>query len=277
MRLTVLGSGTGTPNPDRAATSILLDVAGYHLMLDCGPAALRNLTLAGVDHRSLDAVFISHFHLDHTLDLWAFFYAAAYPDFTRPRPVQIFAPRGFERLHQALLAAYGPELAPPAEAVQTVIVDPTRPWQGFEPPHLPHLAISTSPVAHRPESIAYRLETGGLSLVYAGDTGWSEELIGLAQGVDWLILEATRPDTDPAQGHLTPTQAGRLARRAGVKRLLLNHLSAKHGDSDPAQGAGEVFGGQVLAARDGLCLDLRTGEIVTRMPCGGNGTDSPGC
>lgn len=270
MKLTVLGSGTGTPNPDRAATSILLDVAGYYLMLDCGPAALRNLTLAGVDHRAVDAIFISHFHLDHTLDLWAFFFTTAYPDFNRLRPVQIFAPRGFEKLHQGLLAAYGPELAPPMEAIQTVTVDPDRPWKGFESPYLPDLAISTAPVAHRPESIAYRLEIDGLSLVYAGDTGWSEELIGLARGADWLILEATRPDSDPTEGHLTPTQAGRLAQRAGVGRLLLNHLSAKHGRSDPAEPAAQVFEGPVVAARDGLCLDLRSEQNVTRMPSGGN-------
>ena len=273
MRLTVLGSGTGTPNPCRAATAILLDLAGYRLLLDFGPAALNRLTRQGVDHRAIDAVFISHFHLDHTLDLWAFMFAATYPDFHRLRPVQVFAPQGFETLHQGLKAAYGPEVAPPLEAVRTILIDPARPWQGYESPYLPALRISTAPTAHRPESLAFRLETDELSLVYSGDTGWSEPLVELARDSDWLILEATRPDSDPVQGHLTPSQAGRLAERAGAGRLLLNHLSAKHKETDPAAGARLEFGGPALAARDGLVLDLLNGEDVTGSSREGNRPD----
>ncbi|MBW1711583.1 MAG: MBL fold metallo-hydrolase [Deltaproteobacteria bacterium] len=277
MKLTVLGSGTGTPNPLRAAPSILLDLAGSYLLLDCGPAALNRLTGLGLNHRSIDAVFISHFHLDHTLDLWAFLFTATYPDFNRSRPVQIFAPPGFDRLHQALLAAYGPEVNPPAEAIETIILDPARSPSWLESSCLPGIVISAKPVNHRPESIAFRLETDELGLVYSGDTGWSDGLVEFSRGVDWLILEATRPDDDPVAGHLTPSEAGRLAQQAGAKRLLLTHLSTKHGRSDPAEAARIKFNGPVITATDGLVLDLLDDGQVARSSSTGRRADQPVC
>ena len=274
MKLTVLGSGTGTPNPLRAASSILLDFSGYYLVLDFGPAALSRLTALGLDHRSVDGIFISHFHLDHTLDLWAFLFTATYQEFNRLRPVQIFAPQGFEELHQAMKKAYGAEVDPSPDTVRTLLFDTSRPTGSLESPYLPGIGVSTTPVAHRPESLAFRLDTEGLSLVYSGDTGWSDGLAELAQGADWLILEATRPDNDPVEGHLTPSQAGRLAQRAGVKRLLLTHLSLKHGRADPALVARREFDGHVIAASDGLVLDLQDTDPVTGSSADGN-TDDP--
>lgn len=270
MKLHVLGSGTGTPNPRRAASSILVELAGFRLLLDCGPAALNRLTRMGLDYRSLDAIFISHFHLDHTLDLWAFLFAAAYPDFKKPRPVLIFAPQGFDRLWRNLKAAYGPEVDPPAEAVQALFLDQTRPGERVESPFLPGLGVFASPVAHRPESLAFRLEAQGLRLVYSGDTGWTDGLVEFCRGVDWLILEATRPDSDPVGGHLTPSQAGRMARLTGARRLLLTHLSAKHGASDPALAARTEFDGYVVAAADGLVLDLGDDGTVTKSSTDGD-------
>lgn len=263
MKLTVLGSGTGTPNPGRAASSILLELAGYRLLLDCGPAALNRLVGRGVDHRSLDAIFISHFHLDHTLDLWAWLFTAAYADFQPTRPVRIYAPLGFERLHRSLKQAYGPEVDPPQGKIQVVMFDPAPGGGWLASPHLPEVSVAAAPVVHRPESIAFRLEANDFSLVYSGDTGWSDDLVELAQGVDWLILEATRPDDNPVGGHLTPSEAGSLARRAGAKNLLLTHLSAKHGTRDPARAAQRTFNGPVIAAADGLVIDLVDGDSVT--------------
>lgn len=257
MKLTIIGSGTGSPNPDRAAACILVETGLRQILLDCGPAAWNRLTGRGVGAGSLDAVLISHFHLDHTLDLWPLFFAAAAPGLDRREPIRVLAPTGFNRFYEHFRSAYGEHVEPPEEAVRILEVAPSGDPAPVRPTCFPEMEITSVGTLHRPESVAYRLEAEGLSLVYSGDTGWSEGLIGLAREADWLILEATRPDDLPVRGHLTPSQAGRLADQAGAGNLILTHLSAKHGTPDPASVAARHFPGPVVTARDFLSLDLR--------------------
>ena len=102
-----------------------------------------------------------------------------------------------------------------------------------------NLTITTAPVNHIASSLAYRLEYAGRSMVYSGDTDWSDSLIDLARGTDLLILEASNPFK--VAGHLTPEEAGRLAGQAGVPRLVLTHIYPPGDAVDLAAEAGRSF------------------------------------
>jgi len=114
------------------------------------------------------------------------------------------------------------------------------------------LALRTVPVAHPVEAYAVRVEHGGASLVYSGDTGPSADLVELAEGADVLLCEASWPHvvpgrwTEPPGGlHMSGRQAGEHAAAAGVGRLLLTHIPAW---CDPAAlhvEAQEAFDGPV--------------------------------
>ena len=116
------------------------------------------------------------------------------------------------------------------------------------------MRVKSAPTNHIDGSLAFRLEAGSRSLVYSGDTDESDSLVALAQGADLLVLEAANPIKIP--GHLTPTEAGRLAARAGVRRLLLTHFYPPCDEVDVVALAAREFSGEILRAEDGLRVDL---------------------
>jgi len=104
---------------------------------------------------------------------------------------------------------------------------------------------------HTDESLAYAVRDAGARLVYTGDTSPSDDLARWARGCDLLLAECSLPDTQGVAIHLTPTQAGALARAAGARRLVLTHFYPAMEGTDPASVAARAFGGEVIAASDG--------------------------
>jgi ribonuclease BN (tRNA processing enzyme) len=132
------------------------------------------------------------------------------------------------------------------------------------------------PNSARPKSYSYRFDTPGRVIVFTGDTGPTEALVELAKGADLLVSEANSieermkdltksgqwqvmtPDEQArikrqmAEGHLSTDDVGKMATRAGVKTVVLTHLTWK-ADDDYSTWADEVqkhFAGPVLIAKD---------------------------
>jgi ribonuclease BN (tRNA processing enzyme) len=109
------------------------------------------------------------------------------------------------------------------------------------------------PALHLSSSLSFRFEATGRSAVVSGDTGPCPGLEEFARGADLLLLETSLRTRDHDETrHLTPEEAGTLARRAGAARLVLHHLTASS-ESSAALAAG-AFGGPTLVAADGLRL-----------------------
>jgi ribonuclease BN (tRNA processing enzyme) len=104
---------------------------------------------------------------------------------------------------------------------------------------------------HTAESLAYAVRAGGARLVYTGDTGPDDALARWAAGCDTLVAECSLPDGQGISIHLTPTQAGAMARDARAKRLVLTHFYPQIEGTDPADVARRQFSGEVVAAKDG--------------------------
>jgi ribonuclease BN (tRNA processing enzyme) len=113
------------------------------------------------------------------------------------------------------------------------------------------MSLETFPVPHTSESVALSLTAPEGRLVYTGDTGPSSELARWASGADLLLAECSLPKELAMDIHLTPEQAGELARDAKARQLVLTHFYPPVETSDPARAAGTRFTGRVTAARDG--------------------------
>ena len=111
--------------------------------------------------------------------------------------------------------------------------------------------VDTAKLTLTEESLAYAVRSGGLRMVYTGDTGPSDELAAWANGCDLLLCECSLPEDRAIDIHLTPIQAGRLAATAGASSLVLTHFYPPVESPDPATIAGRAFHGEVVAASDG--------------------------
>ena len=216
MRLTVLGCSGTYPGPESPCSGYLVEHDGFRLVLDLGNGALGQLQRhCGL--LDVDAVWISHLHADHCLDLVAYSYARRYHPDGPPPALPVHGPEG---LAERLRAAYE---SPPRDGLGEVydftVVEPGRSVIGpFE--------VSVARVEHPVEAHALRLRAGGRTLVYSGDTAPSAELVELARDCDLLLCEASwESSPEPPPGiHLTGRQAGEHADRAGARRLVLTHL-----------------------------------------------------
>ena len=217
MRLTVVGCSGSGPGPKSPASCYLVEHDGFRLLLDLGSGAFGALQgLADPD--TIDAVFLSHLHADHCLDVAPFVVWRRYSGRASKHQVPLYAPVAAER---RLALAYDADGDGVTDVFDFVPVGPGSFTLGpFE--------VALARTAHPIECYAIRLAAGGRSVVYTGDTGPSERVVELARGADVLLAEASHP---PGPGlpdglHLTGREAGEHAAAAGVGRLLLTHIPA---------------------------------------------------
>jgi ribonuclease BN (tRNA processing enzyme) len=255
MEIVLLGSGTGIPLNYRASPSLaLLDIDDDPVLFDIGPGTLRQLTRAGMRHDKVRRLFITHFHPDHTADLIHLLFVTRNPAvFKSRKPFVISGPRGTKEFIQSLQQAYSNWISLPSKIMTieeiNVGINPERNYPNFK--------LTAQSTTHTPESIAYRIEDrSGKSVVYSGDTGFCNEIVDLAMGADCLILECSFPDGEDIEGHLTPSQAGRIASLAGAKRLLLTHFYPDCLKTDIAAQCRRVYTGELILGSDLLRLRI---------------------
>ena len=254
MQLIVLGSGTSVPHPRRASTSHWLQTEHGTLLLDISADAPHRIAEEGLDWAGLDAVWISHFHLDHSGGLAPYLFGMRSAPQTqhRTKPMKIYAGAGFERILRAFDEANNYKLFKQPFPLSVVEL---QPGQEFE--ILPQLTARTFATPHTPESLAVRLTSkDGRALVYTSDTGYSMELAEFARDADLLVMECSFFKDKPVATHLQLDEALQLARTAAPRKLLLTHLYGVWDGVDLVAEARKIWEGETLEARDGLRLQV---------------------
>jgi len=254
MRLTVLGSGTSVPHPRRSSSAHWLEAGAGTLLLDVSGPAVHRMPQEGCDWANLDAVWVSHFHLDHVGGLAPFLFGTKYAPQTqkRTKPLAVYGPRGLEKLLRRFDEANSYGLF---EQPFPVEVREVSPRSEFEV--LPGLGAETFSTPHTRESLAVRLTgPGGASLVYTSDTGFTEALAGFARGTDLFLMECSFFRSKPVETHLELADAMRLARLARPGRVMLAHLYPEWDGIDIAAEARKLWDGDTVAAEDGLRLEI---------------------
>jgi len=252
--ITIVGSGTGLPSGYRGSPCIAIRFQKRSFLLDIGPGSLRSLSRLGINFHLLEGIWISHFHPDHTADLIHFLFATKNPKILRTRrPFSILGPPGLKRLLDQLQSAYSPYLDLPNGLMKVKEVG----CQGNQRISWMGLTFKVAPSDHTDESIAIRMETStGKAVVYTGDTDFSQDIIGLSQSADVLIIEASFPEHQKVKGHLTPAEAGIIARQAGVKKVVLVHSYPDCLKTDIGAACRKNFGGEIVVASDSLTLSV---------------------
>lgn len=249
-RLIFLGTGDSL-NPERAQTSLAVPLAGGEAMLvdaSSGTVLLARLEAAGIPLEAVRHVFISHRHFDHVGGL---------------------APllTGLAALPEAALTVHAaPETLRALRTYLGLTIPGAEDWLGKRlcwhelgagrPAEVGEIEITPFSMNHGLECVGFRLGWADSLAVFAVDTRPCPEVVENARGADLLIHDTYGPhgaaEQAHAMGHSTATDAGEVARAAGVQRLLLSHLRAnRFGDPEALVAEAEsAFGGPVKAVED---------------------------
>jgi len=285
MEITILGTGTPLPSNDRCGGAQLITSGDDAIVIDMGWGAARRLIASGFPLARVNAIFFTHMHSDHITDL---------PDLMIMRwtmgatqPLVIYGPEGTRQMadgfHSALQADIGYRFAHHGEKL-------SREGIAYEVHEVPatkearHIAdvggisVSSFEVDHWPVAPAFgfKVEAGGKTAVFSGDTKKVQSLVDAARGADVLVSEAvnagfmmdrvnllrSRGDERTAgilveaiDYHVQPHEVAEMARDAGVKRVIITHLLPPIANDDGLEarfieGMSEIYGGPIEVARD---------------------------
>lgn len=267
----------GSPMP--VSSLVVLD--GQRILVDCGLGATRALAAQGTHLRDLSAVFVTHLHSDHYLELGPLLHTAWTAGRTDPLPV--FGPRGLGRYWEGFLQSM-------RDDIELRIEDEGRPdprglariallEEGFAE-SLGSVEVRAMRVEHPPleDSFALSFRSAAHFVAFSGDTRPMSAFADFARGADLLVHEAMLEEgleslvrrtgnTDGRlmrhllRSHTRAADAGRIAAQAGVKALAIHHLipsdDPSFGEVDWRRAVGEGWSGPLHVGRDGLRIDLQ--------------------
>ncbi|MFD1149194.1 MBL fold metallo-hydrolase [Saccharothrix hoggarensis] len=256
MQLTVLGCSGSAPGPDQPTSGYLVEAGGVRIAMELGSGVFGRL-MRHCDPFDLDAVLLSHLHLDHCADFSSLtVYRREHPappyDVTERR-LPVFAPAHAPSRLAAAHAASQAELAT-TDLTDTFDFVPLAPGRYEVGP----VEVEVAAMRHICESYGFRISHGGVSLVFSGDTVPCPELVRLARGADLLLADsAWRAQAGRANYlHMSGREAGEVAAAAGVRRLVLTHLLPWSDHAGVLADAVEAFPGPVTLAAPGAVHTL---------------------
>ena len=278
MRVTLLGTGSPLPHPERAGPATLVRTSTTSVLFDCGRGVVTRLAGAGLLPSMLDAVVLTHLHSDHVSDLNDLI-TTNWIMSPGPRTLLIVGPVGTKDFVEATLATLaldiGYRLAHHDDLHDGPLVEVVEAAPGDE------LEIGDGRVRvarsdHRPvePSLAYRVDAGELSVVIGGDGVPCETLDALLRGASAYVQSVIRDDLvrtirvdrlqDILDYHSSVAQAAHSAQRAGVRALVMTHYvpAIAPGAEEEWRALASAFEGLVVVGEDLTTLDLRTMKVT---------------
>jgi len=252
MKFVVLGSGSSVPHPKRSSSGFWLETDSGSILLDCSASAIHRIAQENLDWVNLDAIWISHFHLDHCGGLFPFLFGTKHAPETqeRTKSLKIFGAKGLRDLIERFDDYELMKQPFPVEIVEIEGFDEFEiltDVQGF---------VFKTP--HTDNSFAIRItENEEKSVVFTSDTGFAKPLGAFAKNVDLFVLECSFAENKPVEKHLELAEAMFLIRRAKPKKAVLTHFYAEW-DAIDFKAEVEKFEPlcEVIEAQDGLILEI---------------------
>lgn len=283
MHITLLGTGTPILETNRQGSATLVTIDGEHLLFDTGRGITTQLLKSGLSARDIDAIFVTHFHLDHIGDLGDLVISAWHAG--REQPLRVFGPPGLTTIIMALIDqvyqydthffhVFEQYLGHPRVDIRAIldiheitpgVVTECEQWNVVTDyvEHGVQLGLSR----HEWPCVGYRVEHHGHIVTISGDTIVCDALYRLAEGADVLVqccyladAELTHPEFNVLSDMViaSSTQVGMFAARAGVATVVLTHIRKKSSQLMQALVADvhQHFPGEVIVGEDLMVIEV---------------------
>lgn len=208
-----------------------------------------------LDWANLDAIWISHFHLDHVGGVPAFLFGTKYAPETqnRPKPLKFFGAKGLKKLIENFSGANDYNLFKQPFPIEIVEIEPLETFE-----ILPEIKAVSFKTPHTDESLAIRLtDKDGKETVYTADTGFDKKLGTFARNADLFLTECSFVKNKPVETHLELAEAMYLARYSNPKKMMLTHFYPVWDEVNFAEEIAKFSPScEVIEAKDGLRLEI---------------------
>ncbi len=218
MKITLLGTGTSYPDPERVQSGVLVQKHEMSYIIDIGSGTLHRMTEIEFDFLTIDAVFISHFHVDHCSDFLALIQTIWLLGYDRP--LNVYGPPPIKEWWRGLS-----EVALPfyKDKIKVIVYEIEK----FFSAEFNEIKVTTAPTTHSIHDVrAYRIDSPEGSIVYSADTAPCEEVIELARGAEILLHECNWLDGEHPEGvHTSPSELASVVADARPRKVVLTHVS----------------------------------------------------
>lgn len=274
----VITLGTSGPeySSERSGPSTIVQYQGRYFIVDMGNGTQAGLSRIGISLRQIEGIIITHHHLDHNEE----FIPIVLFRLLRGGNVDIIGPSGTAKLTDFARDFYTEDISYRLRRRDRTMADlghaVVREVKGGEVFELGAVKVATTQVKHSIYTIAYRFDAGGQSIVISGDLTYSDSLIELARNADVLVIdsggaivrkgavqrrEASGTNTATSRpggkggnrelAHASLQEVSTMAQKAGVRRLVLTHISMGEVDEEATRRAvGEIYKGEVIVGHD---------------------------
>jgi ribonuclease BN (tRNA processing enzyme) len=241
LTVTVLGCDASYPSPGGACSGYLVESGRTRLWLDAGTGTMSKLqTLTDVD--GIDGIVLTHAHPDHWTDVLVYHHLVKY--YRKRDRVPVWSPARVRELVEAVNGDVSP--------LDWSVVDATSRVTCGD------LSVSFSQTDHGPETLAVRIDGGGVSVAYSADTGPAWSMSSLGPGIGLALVEATLDaEHEGVVQHLSGRQAGIMAEEAGVRALVLTHIDPDVASEAQLEAAKATFRGPVSLATVGARYEVQ--------------------
>ena len=238
LRITVIGCSGTYSSTESACSAYLVQTASTSVLLDAGPGSSLELQRQ-IDLAEIDAVVLSHEHPDHWTEMPSLYHAYRY---------------GVEKPGLAVYGTAGTKVRLDAAAPEAT--SGTFDWTTVDAEaafSVGDLSFTFSETDHPVETLAIRVESGGVAIAYSADTGPDWSPVDFDAPIDLMIYETTLPvDMEEMDiPHVSGRQAGERATDAGIPNLVLTHVPPGHDAELRADELRATFAGSIEIARPG--------------------------
>ena len=252
MKLFTLGTGAAWPDGDRSAPAFLVIVNDEPYLIDCGGGTSHQLMKIGIKPASITNIFLTHIHIDHCVEFPSIVFGSYLTG--KQGAFKVYGPNGVKHFADSIFNDtfdFAKSMMKKLRGLD-ICIETQEFSEGIVFSN-DDLTVSALPVQHGIETLAFKFNADGKTLVFSGDTAPCDNLVQIAKDADALVIECSFPESSgEKKGHCIPSQVANIATSANVKKIILTHLFpvCKGKENDIISEIKKNYVGEVVIAND---------------------------